>query len=668
MKATKHCIGLWCICSILLFFPQPVVAEEPPAHRALDNMSIEELLNIEISSAARKPQEQRAVSAAVFVITREDIAHSTATTIPELLRMAPGVNVAQIDSSKWSVTIRGFSGRLADKLLVLVDGRSVYSTTFSGTNWEELGYPLELIERIEIIRGPGGANWGANAVNGIINIITRRAHTLEGGLLSLTYGTDTDGALSALYGTPLSHDRHFLFYLREFRSNGGGLTGQWVHDDDVWRATRVGGRMEWDRGDDQLSLELTGLDSRIHDTYRLSPFRPPFRRYVSDHTSNQEFTAMGQWEHTLSDESEVQVRANFRSYDSASLIVNEVRTSGEFDFQHRFRLSPRQELVWGAGVRYTEDHLSGQIVAQFDPDRRRYRTFSAFAQDEISFLDGALRLTLGTKIEHNDYTGLELQPTARLAWQPSEQTTWWAAVTRAVGTPSRTEADVYSPVYSFPGIEVALQGNKDFDSETVVTIEGGLRRKLSEELSADITIFYSDYDKFRATVLKAPFLYLQLAPPRLVAPVVVTNDSGAVTKGIEIVLDWQPHRRWHTRLMWSYLEINVQPHTNLIDILTPTLADDTPAHQLNWQQRILLSEQLQLDIDFRYVDRLKSLDIDAYATVDLRLGWMPRNDLEIEVSVRNLLQPEHTELTPTIINTLPSRVERGVYAQVTWEF
>jgi len=656
------------LAALLLAAPGYAEGEARGRERSLDSMSIEELLNIEISSAARKPQEQHRVPAAVFVITREDIARSTATSIPDLLRMAPGVNVAKLDANKWSVTIRGFSGRFADKLLVLVDGQSIYSPIFSGTVWEDVNYPLELIERIEVIRGPGGAAWGANAVNGIINIITRRPADIDGGLVSVTAGTDINGALSALYGGPAGPNRHARLYLREFHGAGGEPTEPGRQREDRWRARQVGLGMDWELGEDQLMVYLHGMENRLDETYLLSRFRAPYRRFYYDESRDRKLSLLARWERDLGDDSALRLQTFFDAYRSDTLTVGEARHTGDVDFQHQFQLTPRQEIVWGLGMRYTADDLEPDLLARFDPERRRYRTFSGFVQNEIAFLDESLHLTLGTKLEHNDFTGIEVQPTVRLAWTPSEGTTWWAAVTRAVGSPSRAESDIRLRALAFPGLDVSLVGNKRLKSESVVTTEAGLRRKISHDLSVDLTVFYSDYSDFRTTVLMPPFLSFQLFPPRALAEFRATNDASAVSKGVELVLDWHARPRWRTRLMWSYLDIRVNSHTNLPDLITPTIAGDTPTHQVTWQHQIALTRTLDLDIDLRYVGKLESLDIGAYTTADARLGWRPRDNLEFEIGARNLLQPDHAELEPTFIDNVPSNVKRSVYGQITWEF
>lgn len=668
MNQTSLQVGACMLGCVLLAPFFAVGAAESAPDNSLDSMSIEELLTIEVSSAARKPQLQFDVPAAVFVITREDIARSSATSIPELLRMAPGVNVAKLDASKWSVTIRGFGGRFADKLLVLVDGRSVYSPIFSGTIWEDLHYPMAMIERIEVIRGPGGTAWGTNAVNGIINIITRSASTLDGGLVSLRAGTEIDADFSALYGGPLGKNRYVRLYLRENRVDGGELVRPGVQQNDRWHATQVGGGMEWELGDDRLSFNLNGVEAQLHDTYELSPFRYPFRRFVTDNSHDQDVSLSGLWERALGEDSELRLQGHIQHYESQTLFAEESRSTGDIDFQHRFRPTPNQEIVWGLGARYTSDDLTPDVLAEFTPRSRRYRTFSGFIQDELSFLDGALRLTVGTKLEHNDFTGIEFQPTLRVAWTPSERTTWWAAITRAVGTPSRAEEDVRIRAFALPGIDVVQVGNTDLDSESVVSIEAGLRRVLSEQLSVSISGFYSDYDDFRTVVLQPPFVQFEHLPRRAVIPFRATNDAGAVTRGVEVVIDWQPHARWHTRLLWSYLDIQITRHTNYLDLITPLAVDDTPTHQIGVQQHITLTERLLLDIDFRFVDALESLDIGAYSTVDVRLGWRPREDLEVAIVGQYLLQPSHTELNSSIGDSLPSKVERGVYGQITWEF
>ncbi|MEK7793769.1 MAG: TonB-dependent receptor [Candidatus Hydrogenedentota bacterium] len=636
----------------------------------LTDLSIEELLNIEVTSVSKKSEKRTAAPAAITVITQDDIRRSGATSVPELLRMVPGVNVARLDANKWSVTSRGFSGRYGNKLLVLIDGRSVYTPNYAGVAWEAKDVFIEDVDRIEVIRGPGGSLWGANAVNGVINIVTKNAEDTQGGVVELGGGTEERGFGGLRYGGTINEDLHYRLYLKYFDRDSGAMQGGGDGEDD-WNMGQGGVRLDWKLSErDVLTLQgdiyRNGAGSSLETPYLTFPFR----RDEYSKARRDGANVLGRWTRTLSEGSDLQLQVYFDYDETRELrVIDEFRRTLDADFQHRFQAGERNEFIWGAGFRYTGDALSESHFIQYTPDERRSRTFSAFVQDEIKLVPEKLVLTLGTKLEYNDYSGMEVQPNARLTWTPDEKKTVWGAVSRAVRTPSRSEADIHLLDQVFPGrIALVLEGNEDFDSEKLLAYELGYRQTLRDNLAFDVAAFVNDYSELRTIEVTFPRFVGFPRPAHIEVPATARNNLDALTFGFEVGVDWQPKSWWQMRAWYSFLEINLDFHTRSLDIITPASESDTPEQQYYWRNSFDLPRNVQLDATLRYVDELPSLDVEDYLTMDLRLGWQPNENLELSIVGQNLLQPGHTEFQSTFVTSLPTQVERGVFGKVTWRF
>ena len=476
------------------------------AHGAPDGltaMSIEDLMEIEVTSVSRKAERLSDASAAVFVITREDIRRSGVTSIPEALRMAPGLEVARIDSSKWAITARGFNGRFANKILVLFDGRTVYSPLFSGVFWDRQDTLLEDIDRIEVIRGSGATLWGANAVNGVINIITKNAGETVGGLVTAGGGNQERGFGSVRYGLKLGEDttlRLFAKYLD--RTPFVDAAGREAADS--WHAVRGGFRLDSEPSEkNTLTIQGDIYDGRLGETYTLPLLVPPFSQTFDSRSSNFGANLLSRWKHVFSDTSDMSLQLYYDRTEQTMAILGEKRDTLDIDFQHRFELGDRQELIWGAGYRFTHDNITNTPTASIQPASLGQDLFSAFVQDSITIVRDKLRLTLGSKFEHNDMTGFEVQPNARLLFTPNERNTLWAAVSRAVRTPSRTENDILLNQLTIPPstpqnpgpipVLVEVKGSNTHISEELIAYEVGYRAKPHPRFLLDIAAFYNIY-------------------------------------------------------------------------------------------------------------------------------------------------------------------------------
>ncbi len=645
----------------------------------LTQLSLEELMNIEVTSVAKKPQRLAAAAAAIFVITHEDIRRSGATSLPEALRMVPGLQVARIDANKWAITARGFNGRFANKLLVLIDGRSVYTPSFSGVYWEVQDTLLEDVERIEVIRGPGATLWGANAVNGIINIMTKHAQDTQGGLITAGGGTEERGFGGVRYGTTLGEDAHVRLYVKYFnRDDFVDTSGN--NTDDAWHMLRGGFRLDWqvlDRHALTVQGDLYGGDASQNLT--LPTLTPPFVMLIDDDIDLLGGNVLTRWQHTVAASSELTLQLYYdRTEREEKAIFRETRDTIDLDFQHRFALGQRQEIVWGLGYRYTHDHISESFFLAIDPDSRGDNLFSAFVQDEITLVPDRLRLTLGSKFEHNDHTGFEFQPNARFLWTPHARHAVWAAVSRAVRTPSRAEDDVRfnfavlppnTPLRNpsaLPAV-VTVEGNRDFDSEVMLAYELGYRVRPLERLSLDIAAFFTDYDNLRTGEPGSPVFSTSPLPPHLVLPNVLQNRMHGESHGVEVAVDWRPMDWWRLHLAYTYLQLHLRIDRDSQNPTAEEAAGQSPHHQVSFRSAMSLPWDLEFDVWLRYIDELPTLDVDRYVTLDLRLAWKPVKRLELALVGQNLLEGRHLEFRQELF-PVPTAVQRSVYGKITWQF
>ncbi len=639
--------------------------EAAGASTNLTEMSLEELMNVEVTSVSKKSESLHEAAAAIYVLTSEDIRRSGAANIPDLLRLVPGVNVARLTSNSWSVTARGFGGQFANKLLVLIDGRSIYTPLYAGVYWESHEVMLEDVDRIEVIRGPGGTLWGANAVNGVINIVTKPAEETQGLLLSGGAGSYERAFANARWGGAIGEDVHYRVYTRYFLRDEGGSEANGGDADDAWHSIQGGARFDWDISpDDRLSLyaDLRQIDE---DNVVTDGFLNTGSG-IESHSTSEYFGRYAQatWVHTFADESSFQLQGYYDGYTSDSASLNEDRHTFDLEFQHQFQAGTRHDIVWGVGFRHTMDEVDGTAMLSLSPDSRSDQTFSAFIQDEIALTE-ELHLILGTKIEHNDYTGVEVQPNARLRWAPNDRHTVWAAISRAVRTPARAEADIQLRTTITPGVLDALfaqYDDREFDAEDLLATELGYRVRATDELAFDFAFFFNHYTDLR-TLSPGPSFDDNGVT---VLPIEPVNEGEANTFGFELAADWQPIAMWQLRAGYTYLHLNLDiPST---DPITEAASDDTPQNQLFIQSRLNLPHNIELDAALRYVDSLDGIDIDGYTEMDARIAWRPTEDLELALIGRNLLDSEHEEFASTLFNNVPTAVEREIYGKITWRF
>ncbi|MDM8547381.1 TonB-dependent receptor plug domain-containing protein [Candidatus Venteria ishoeyi] len=638
-----------------------VAAQEDPKEiiQDLRGLSLEQLLEVridDIASVARKSQKITETAAAAFVITREDIRRAGITSIPEALRMAPGVQVARLDSSTWAVSIRGLNGRFSSKLLVLIDGRSVYSPTSSGTYWNRINTVMADLERIEIVRGPGGTLWGANAVNGVINIITRHSQDTQGAMLSTSLGQGGEkGSLSARYGGELGDSGTYRFYAKTSTFNGS-VDALNAKQKDDWRMQTGGFRADW-KNDEK---DAFNMQAEVYHSILNSP--PLQRPDIVDRNHHNGFFLSGRWQHDLENGNTI-LQSYFEREKRTEFNLTDSRRIWDIDFQHRFQRGEKQEYVWGLAYRYITDHLVSPPggAVNYNPPKRQDNLFSAFIQGEWILIPEHWWLTLGTKFEHNDYTGLEVQPSARLLWRPFDKHQLWTSVSRAVHTPSRSNSDLdVSSVQQ--GMRISVKGNPDLNSEALLAYELGYRYHPSKRFFLDTTVFYNDYKHLIiADIQFSPF------PPPPTLNQHFTNDMKGSGQGFELAGQWQIAKSWKLITSYTYLDMRLQA-------LNPSLssqeskAGKTPQHQLNLRSLWNPAKNWEIDSSIYYVDKLTESNTSAYTRVDLRLGWKPHQNLSVSIGGRNLFDPHHAEFGQETGSTIITQeIPRTWYIQVQYQ-
>jgi len=647
----------------------PAWADHPG--RDLADLTIEELMNIEITvtSAAKKPQKLTEAAAAISVVTGDQIRRAGVTSIPEAFRLVPGMHVARVDANKWAISSRGFDGRISNKLLVLVDGRHVYTPLFTGVFWEVQDTVLGDIDRIEIIRGPGGTLWGANAVNGVINVVTKSAKDTQGGLLRLGAGTEERTFGEARYGGTLSPDAYYRIYAK-YVDRDGFVDEAGNNTNDEWQMRLTGFRVDWNlTPDDSLTIQGEYYDGDGRQTVIEPIFTPPFAQPVPDAIEMTGGHLSACWERHLGEDSDLALLAYHHEGNRREAIASGDTAITEVDFQHRLPAGERHDLLWGLGVRVTSDKVRCGAVLDVEPAEATDSVYQAFIQDEITITPERLLLTVGSKFEHNDYTGFEYQPSVRLAWEPTANQTVWAAVSRAVRTPSRTERGLRFTMPGTPdGVFLMWTPSDDYDSETLLAYELGYRVQPSERLTLDAAAFYNCYDNLQTSVPGMPTI--EPSPlPHAVLPLHFTNDSHGDAYGFELAANLKASERWRLSGGYSLLRMDIELGDDALPGTQTTYTEGKSPEQMAFlHSSWALPGNVDVDAVLRYVDALPAIDVDAYTELDARVAWRPTQDLELFVVGQNLLEAQHAEFRPAMIQTLPTQVERSVYVGITWHF
>lgn len=628
-------------------------------------MSLEELMNQEVTSVSKEPEPFGQAPAAIQIITNDEIRRLGASSLPEALRLADNLEVAQDNAHDWNISARGFNADLSNKLLVLIDGRTVYSPLFSGVIWDVQNVMLEDLDRIEVVSGPGGTLWGANAVNGVINVISKSAQDTQGWYMEGSGGSELRDSGAIRYGGTLAPNVYFRVYGNYFdRNNEVYANGAPAHD--AWSEGRGGFRIDTaGPSDDKFTVQGdyyngAGGNASVPGT---------------DVESGENI--IGRWSHTFSSDSDMSLQLYYDRTNSSQptapfvLFGHTFEPGGRFadsldtydlNFQHHFNVGDYNQITWGTGYRFTHDQNQNAPTLAFYPAPLNQNLWSFFAQDEIK-LEKDLFLTFGTKVEHNDYTGFEVQPSGRLQWNVTPKQMLWAAVSRAVRTPSRIDHDLAEPTGLPPGLpQSLLTGTTAFTSETLIAYEVGYRTQLGDKVSGSISTYYNDYSKIRSTTPSVPFGF----------PIYLQNNLEGETYGVEVSADYQALDWWRLHAGYDFIKEHIHVSPGEVDFTHGLNETADPQNQVSFRSSMDLPQNMELDTGLRWVDTLTVNNgptagtIPSYFELDARLAWHPAKDLEISVVGQNLLHDQHPEYG--FPSATQVQIERSVYGKIAWHF
>jgi iron complex outermembrane recepter protein len=631
------------------------------ASASLKQLSLAELGNLEVTTTSKEPEEVWKTAAAIYVLTQDDIRRSGATSIPDVLRLVPGVEVAQVNSNIWSVGIRGFGSAFSKSVLVMIDGRSVYTPMFAGVYWDVQNLLLSDVERIEVIRGPGGTIWGSNAVNGVINIITKSAEHTRGSYVSYTGGNIEQSSGAVRYGGSygaMDYRAYAMGFARspEFHPDGDNYDG-WQLGQAGFRAdSRLSGR-------DELTVQGDIYAGSVGQQVSVGVLSPAAQLNLEGTEDPSGGNLLARWRHNLSDRSDIQVQGYYDRTYRIGPQLGESRNTLDLDFIHHFFIGNRNEVIWGAGARWSpSDFIEVVPTTIFLPAHEDESLYSTFVQNQIALLRNQLWLTLGSKFEHNIYTGWENEPSARLLWTPSSQQSIWAAVTRAVRTPSRIDDDLQLTQVDPTAIPifVCVCDNGKFQSEKLLGYETGYRRLITSKFYVDLAAFHNKYNDLENFGDASVAILTSPPPLDILISFPFANGIMGTSNGGEIAPDFKINRNVELRASYSYVSLNLEDratHTKESDALSEETS--SPHNQVTLQALLSLPKGLEFDPTYRYVSALPADIVNAYSTGDARFAWRFTREMTLSVVGQNLLQPRHAEMNPLLI-------ERSAYAQITW--
>ena len=637
--ATSMVLALW-----LVSFTQPGFAQQPDSSLsadALKKLSIEQLMNLQVTSVSKRPERLSQTASAIQVITQEDIRRAGASSLAEALRLASNLQVAQVDARQWAISARGFNSTTANKLLVLIDGRTVYTPLFSGVFWDVQEVPLADIDRIEVISGPGATLWGSNAVNGVINVITKGVKDTQGLLLTGGGGNEQRGFGTVRYGGALGSTVRAKIYGRGFGRDASALPGG-AESSDAWHLWQGGFRMDWDAA----TANKVTLQGDLYDG-RIGQASPAADIAVSGGN------VMAKWSHTISETSSLAAQLYYdRTHRNIPGTFGEDLDTYDVDLQHATRLGARHDLVWGLGYRLINDRVANSAALAFLPAHVARQWFTGFVQDEIALVPNRLHLALGTKIEHNDYVGFEIQPSGRVNWRLSPSGTLWAAISRALRSPSRIDRELFAPGQP----PYFLAGGPGFHSEEELAYELGFRHQRGP-LALSLATFYSRYHGLRS---------LEQANPPAATPMVIGNGQDGESYGAELATDYRVTDRWRLRAGYTELRVHIWPNPGSTDRSRGASESHTPDRQFFLQSSVDLPADLRFDVGLRAIDDITNQQVPGYGELNARLSWHPMPALDLSLVGQNLLHRRHVEFGAP--GAARREIERGVYGAVAWRF
>jgi iron complex outermembrane receptor protein len=679
MNISKRHSGKWLnlMPALVVAFTLNIPADEvgPPTtfgfpktnSEVLENykkMSLEELMDQQVTSVAKQPQAYAQAPAAIQVVTGDEIRRSGASSIPEALRLADNLDVAQVTSSSWDISARGFNASVGNKLLVLMDGRSIYTPLFSGVIWNMQDYLLEDIDRIEVISGPGGSLWGANAVNGVINITSKSAQDTQGLFTEAGGGNWLEDFVGARYGGTLTSNLYYRVYGKYF-DRGAEVYADGSSAQDSWNRGQGGFRIDTDAAaQNKATLQGDIFGGDTHTT-------PGGQGSPNAEGTTSGGNVLGRWTHSFADDSDMSLQlyydynhlaAPFQSFPPfgvpSGTLYDDLDTY-DAEFEHRFPLGTRNHIVWGLGYRFTHDEVQDAPLVAFVPNTLNQNLYSGFIQNEIELRDN-LFFTIGSKLEHNDYTGYEFEPSARIKWDVTDKQMIWGAVSRAVRTPSRYDRDLLEPGPGYPAF--LGTSNSNFQSESVIAYELGYRAQLCKKVSTSLSTFFNDYSHLRSINFENG----------AGLPLVFENNLQGQTYGFELTADYQMLNWWRLHGGYDFLKENIYVTSGRTDLDNALNETADPENQIFVRSSMDLPWQMELDAAFRWIDTVHNNNggtpgtVPSYGELDARLAWHATRNLEISVVGQNLLQDQHPEAGYP--GPAQEQIIRSVFGKIAWRF
>jgi iron complex outermembrane receptor protein len=662
-------------CELVLLGLALLAAPAQEAAPDLTTLKIEDLMNVDVTSASKKEQKISRVPAAIFVITQEDIRRSGAIDIPDVLRMVPGLEVAQINPSTWAISARGFNSQYSNKLLVLIDGRTVYTPLFSGVYWDAQDVALDSIERIEVIRGPGATVWGANAVNGVISIITKTARETQSGVATAEGGTLIHGAGMVRYGGKIGARGSYRAFADGFEI-GHFLTVDNQNAEDDWRRFHGGFRLDEEiSAKDSLTMEgeaIRGNDGEIVPT--IISLQPPVNGNLDLRDRFSGWSVLGRWKRVLSPDSETTLQFYFDRSTRGDTTFGTGLNTFDIDFQHHGLWGRRQDFVWGLGYRLNSDGIAHDFRFSMNPPALNYQIFSAFVQDEIAIRPDHLYASIGTKLEHNYFNGFNLQPTARITWTPEDRDMFWAAVSGAQRTPSRGETGFRENETVYPGPDnlpllISYFGNPAQKNERLIATEAGFRKAFTDRLSFDSAVFFNDYQDLLSGEPGAVRVETDPAPVHFLLPINIANLEHGETHGLEIFANAKLAARWTLSPGYTFLSMHLHRDATSLDTGTALQTEGTiPNQQAQLRSNVNLPWRWQWTTSAYFVGRLVYPKIPSYTRLDSNLAWQASERFSLGLVGQNLLQSLHSEYGGGTTTVNASEIRRSAYARITWRF
>jgi iron complex outermembrane receptor protein len=647
-----------------------------PGGGGLADMSLEDLMNIEVTSVSKKKESVADAPAAVTVIDQDDIARSGLTTIPDLLRLVPGMDVARINSYSWAVSTRGLNNQFDGNLLVLQDGRSLYTPIDGGVVWDTVDYVMQDLDRIEVIRGPGATLWGSNAVNGVVNITTKDAQDTQGWLVS-GLGSNDDSSLSARYGGKIAGDTFYRVYFKGKYDNGFPDTTPGLQQTDTadnWYSGRGGFRIDKHASDaDTFTLQGDLANDQARQPTAVPVATPPFSQNTVWNRSDTTGNMLGRWTHRVDQDSEFSLQIYYDYLASSQGPEFLSQNTEDVDFNDHFSLGNRNQITWGAGYRAYQIHTNDAYPLTFTPTSQFRNLYNIFLQDTIALRPDRLSLTLGSKLEHNDFSGFQLEPSARLLWTPDKQNSVWSSVSRATQTPSLASTGVQGTLArfevpngagGFAPAAATISGNPDFDSEKLVAYEVGYRLQPTKRMSIDLSTYYNNYTSMESSERQAT-----RPGSTVIFPTVFGNGIQGDTYGGEIAANLQVTDAWRLAASYSLLHATFERSPGSNDTTTAAAdAGSAPRNQAQLHSYLDITRRLHFNASVYYTGTVQEFNVPSFVSADLNLMWEPRDGMEVTAGVSNLLQNRHHEYGVLGGQGYPDEVPRTFFIEASYRF